>query len=67
MRVEWAISGTLVRGGGRGGELSGRTGGGEEVQIRRVRDSVQRCMTCEEVQRGFAGPISYYKTGSSMI
>ena len=53
-------------GEGRGG-LSGRTGGCEEVQIRRVRDSVQRCMTCEDVQRCFAGPISYYKTGSSMI
>ena len=55
------------RDGGGGLELSGRTGGGEEVQIRMVRDSVQRCMTCEEVQRGFAGSISYYKTGSSMI
>ena len=58
-----------MRGGDGGGglKLAGRTGGGEEVQIRMVRDSVQRCMSCEEVQRGFAGSIIYYKTCSSMI
>ena len=44
----------MREGGERGGRLiSGRTGGGDVVQIARVGGSIQRSITCERVQIGF--------------
>ena len=58
----------MREGGERGGRLiSGRTGGGDVVQIARVRGSIQRSITCERVQIGFSAPISNIKTGTNMI